>query len=193
MSYLYLPELAEAYSQESCSDGAAYVPSRSTPTASGSSSSGSGTESSRSSPSGTTSAPSPGASGAVESTSLPPGFLASLSPQQAREDTIRIRTCGPNASWPFAILDLDTCSWRTPRELFPRGTWDEFCGTWPASGLMRDGVCCQREPLERITSEPDGGWLATPTATANQLAPSMMKWPCCRRMLPTPVARGRGR
>jgi len=52
--------------------------------------------------------------------------------------------------------------------------------TWPASGMMRNGECFRLETLERHTKEPAYGWLPTPTATANQTSPSMLKHPSCR-------------
>tara|TARA_R110000737_G_scaffold343946_1_gene370493 strand:+ start:506 stop:952 length:447 start_codon:yes stop_codon:yes gene_type:complete len=53
---------------------------------------------------------------------------------------------------------------------------------------MLDGVCYPQPNAERRISAIESGFIAAPTAKANQLAPSMMKHPSCRAMLPTPMA-----
>jgi len=55
--------------------------------------------------------------------------------------------------------------------------------------MTRNGTLFQLQPLVRRTAEIVSGLLATPTATANQLAPSMQKHPSSRAMWPTPTAR----
>lgn len=42
--------------------------------------------------------------------------------------------------------------------------------------------------MPRTSGNGSGSWLATATATANQLAPSMQKHPGCRAIFPTPLA-----
>ena len=89
--------------------------------------------------------------------------------------------CGLTTPDWSAIYDRDTSLWRTPGHSgTPVEDWAVFSGTWPASGTMRSGACSPRPPLGRLTSEPAFGWLPTPTATANQTAPSMQKHPSCR-------------
>ena len=46
-----------------------------------------------------------------------------------------------------------------------------------------DAYCCLRQTWVLTTFGPDFGYLATPTATANQSAPSMMKHPGCRNFV----------
>lgn len=58
-----------------------------------------------------------------------------------------------------------------------------------------DTACADRIPSgpiksERRISAKDFGLLATPTATANQLAPSMAKWPGCRNLQAMSAATG---
>ena len=75
--------------------------------------------------------------------------------------------------------------------------------SWPHSrnpGETFDGWATESRQLSaslrqtlahRISANGGGSLLplmATPTATANQLSPSMMKHPGCRAMLPTPTA-----
>jgi hypothetical protein len=68
--------------------------------------------------------------------------------------------------------------------------WDEFSGIWPRAGMTRSGRAYRLLSLARHISALGSSWLATPTATANQTAPSMMKHPGCRRWLPTPNTHG---
>jgi len=44
---------------------------------------------------------------------------------------------------------------------------------------MRNGIAYRLPPLVHLTDATGSGLLATPTKTANQLSPSMMKWPGC--------------
>jgi hypothetical protein len=58
------------------------------------------------------------------------------------------------------------------------------------SGIAVNGIAYPLVPLARLTRGTASGsqLIATPTATANQLCPSMMKHPGCRNMWPTPTA-----
>jgi len=51
---------------------------------------------------------------------------------------------------------------------------------------MLNGVSYPQPNAERRISATGSGFIATPTAKANQLSPSMMKHASCRKMLPTP-------
>ena len=104
--------------------------------------------------------------------------------------------CG--ATWQELLVkfDRDTSSWRTHHCL-----WDEVLPesslTLPKWGMLQNGELWERITLpDALTSGTGSGFLATPTATANQLCPSMMKhsgcrawWPTPRGMWPTPSAR----
>lgn len=166
MSWLYLAELEEAYSRESCSDGERYAQSRMTATASKCCSSGSETASSRSSPSGTTCEPSAGMSGAVESMSLPPGFLASLSAEHITSAAANTThgTSGRRQSGSFAKYDHASRSWRTAQISLLTHTPCEFSGTWPKSGIVCAGTAWRLPPLEQFIADNGCGLLPTPTA-----------------------------
>ena len=58
------------------------------------------------------------------------------------------------------------------------------------SGIAVNGIAYPLVPLALLTAGTASGspLIATPTATANQLCPSMMKHPGCRNMWPTPRA-----
>lgn len=65
--------------------------------------------------------------------------------------------------------------------------------TWKVSATPRGRLLFQLAPSMRVTEGTESGsLLATPTAKANQLAPSMKKWPSCAAMLPTPTATSYG-
>ena len=160
MSWHYLPELAGDCSAVDCSAGAPSARSRSTTTVSGSCSSDSETAASKSFRSGTTCEPSAGMSGAVESMSLPPGFLASLSVAPVSEgEQPTNETCGRQPHEYLAKYDHATHCWRTCQRSLLADTLVEFSETWPRWGLMRDGVCFLQAPLEHILRGGDYGSL----------------------------------
>lgn len=64
----------------------------------------------------------------------------------------------------------------------------EFCGTFPRSGMMRNGTVFQLPRLVRHTNEIECGLWPTPTATANQFAPSVQERYKKPHYIPTPVA-----
>lgn len=82
--------------------------------------------------------------------------------------------CGPNMPAPFAYLDRVTLLWKMFQgSLFTE--WDEFCGTWPLAGMMRNGIIY-----------PQGDWARTTDATGYLSPP----------IVPTPLAcdhKGSGR
>lgn len=95
--------------------------------------------------------------------------------------------CGGTCGEFVAKWEPDTSTWRTRQSLLLGGL-ETFSGRWPAEGGMRSGSCWARATsVPPISGGASGSWLATPTATANQLTPSMMKWPGCRNWLPTPT------
>jgi hypothetical protein len=117
-------------------------------------------------------------------------FRARTSQRQAQERALRAKGLAYGASTPalLANYDPESCLWKTSQRCLVEG-WTEFSETWPRSGMMRNGIAYQLPPLVRLTDATGSGLLATPTTKANQLAPSMMKHPSCRRLLyPTPVA-----
>lgn len=75
------------------------------------------------------------------------------------------RGCGRMQREPFAILDPNSSSWKTPQTSLFAG-WDEFCENWPQWGWMRNGECFELRPLEHATIDPGFSWLLTPTANS---------------------------
>jgi hypothetical protein len=114
-------------------------------------------------------------------------FPARTSVARARVRGSRGPSLGSGSPWLhcFAWFDRAGCSWKTPQcSLF--GGLAEFSEAWPDSGLMRLGRCMPLPTWVRRTRADVSGLLATPTATANQLAPSMLaRWPSCRALLMT--------
>jgi len=64
----------------------------------------------------------------------------------------------------------------------------EFSGTFPRSGMMRNGTVYQLPRLAPTTTEIGSGLWPTPTATANQGAPSMQERYTRPHFYPTPNA-----
>lgn len=66
---------------------------------------------------------------------------------------------------PFAWFDQKARCWRTWQRCLVEG-WEIFSGTWPRSGMTRNGIAFQRQPLVRLTKETDSGsFLPTPEAS----------------------------
>ena len=64
----------------------------------------------------------------------------------------------------LASYDRATCSWRTSQACLGAGL-TTFSGTWPRSGMMRNGTAYQLPPLVPLTSEIGSGLWPTPTAS----------------------------
>ena len=111
------------------------------------------------------------------------GFPAKTSHQQEEEKASQEPAQDSGARWSesFARWDHDLSLWRTA-QCSLLGDWELFSETWPRWGSMRNGVCWERATSEHRIKETGSGFLATPTKTANQLAPSMMKHPGCRKL-----------
>lgn len=106
--------------------------------------------------------------------------------QESKPEQTIAETCGPKPSQYFASYNHDSRTWRTCQVCLLTNMPDEYSETWPRAGLMLNGVCYPQPNAERRISAIESGFFATPTAKANQLAPSMMKHASCRKMLPTP-------
>lgn len=173
MSYTYSLEQGEVSSAASFSDIPAYVLSRLNLTAEKSCCNGNGTESCQSSPSGTTCGHSTGGHGEGSltlcvgdfraRTSVPPD--QTITSMEGGEDWMgRKVVCGWKCAESFAKWSRDLCKWKTRRGLFQTDS-EEFSGTWPAWGSMRDGECYRQEAVVPRTSVSASGlWLPTPTA-----------------------------
>ena len=67
--------------------------------------------------------------------------------------------------------------------------------SWAGSVMQRFRSLCRHSMSGLRTSAGESSLLATPTETANQLSPSMAKWPGCKAiqdLLPTPTASSYG-
>ena len=108
--------------------------------------------------------------------------------QESKKGATTKGTFGRKPRESFARLSPDGSSWKTSQVcLLAPGTLASFSETWPPWGSMRNGVVYQRRKPAHLTRETGSGLFATPTAPANQMAPSMRKNPGCR-MWQTPVA-----
>lgn len=67
---------------------------------------------------------------------------------------------------PFAWFDHEGHCWRTWQRCLVEG-WTLFSGTWPRSGMTRNGIAFRRAPLVPLTDATASGYcLPTPTATS---------------------------
>lgn len=166
MSWHYLQEQEEASWGESSLAGAPSALSRLMPTVAPVSSPGNATGCSLDSQSGTISERSMVVLGEGMSMSFPVDSLArtSAQPDHARESTANGADSGWR--WPvsFVKYDRDTSSWRTRQTSLLSGL-DEFSGTWPRWGSMRDGECSALVVSELRTIESACGLLPTPLAS----------------------------
>ena len=187
MSWHYLQGQAAASWAESCSDGAPSALLSLIPTRDPSSSLDSGTGTCTGSRSGMTCAPSTAFRGADMSTSSLAGSHArtSAQPERARGSKAPSLDCGARWLELSVRYDRASSSWRTHLCLFDE-VLPQYLVTLPSWGMMLDGVCWERDTSGlHIRETGSGSWLATPTATANQLSPAMQKWAGCRQWLKT--------
>lgn len=99
-------------------------------------------------------------------------------------------TSSPGSPKPFASYDPATQSWKTYPDI---SLWDSepYKASWPRSGMSLDGIAYQLPPSAPRTSATEsslsqhGTMLWTPTAKANQTAPSSLKR---QRLFPAPDA-----
>jgi len=92
--------------------------------------------------------------------------------EKAQELMEKPLECGEKWQGSFTKYDQDSHSWKT-HQCSLLGDLDEFSGTWPQWGLMRDGECWEQQTLERTIRGTESGlsdkW-ATPT-TMDKLPP----------------------
>ena len=116
----------------------------------------------------------------------------SASPAQETAQTTP-DTFGHVSPTAFAYFDHDSRCWKTLQATFH---WDSemYKPTWPRSGTTHNGIAYQLHPSAHRTSATAYSsslhetmeW--TPTATANQMAPSMILRNPGLRLWPTPTA-----
>jgi hypothetical protein len=170
MSWHFSRALVAAYSEATCSGGAQSVLSSMNPTPALYSYSDKMMAFCRRSQSGMTCEPLTETLGAELLTWYLAGFPARTLAAQERvqESPGSDQDCG--AKWPgsLARYDRDTHSWKTAQYSL-LGDLAEFSETWPRWGTMRNGVCWERQTLERRTDEIESGcWLSTPTKSMSQ-------------------------
>jgi hypothetical protein len=117
----------------------------------------------------------------------------SASPEKEPGLTGHARVFGQSTRVSLANYDPGTSSWRTSQlSLLEDST--AFSPTWPRSGMTRSGTAFPLLPLVPLTDVTGSGLLHTPTAAANQAAPSMRSRDAGswfreeREMWPTPNA-----
>ena len=170
MNCTSLQALVAAYSAANCSDTEPSVPSSGTHTPKLCCWHDSTMEPSRLSRFGMTCKPLTDDHGAALLTLLLEAFRAKTSASQETglELTESEAECG--TTWPASLakFDRDTCSWKTA-QLSLLGDLEEFSETWPQWGLMRNGVCWERQTLALLTNEGvSGSWQSTwPTPNCN--------------------------
>jgi hypothetical protein len=173
MSYTFLLEQGEESTAACFSGIVPFAPSNWTPIAARSFSNASGMESSPGSPSGTMSRPlmeTPTEAGSISS---PAVSLARESHQPENEKGSATHDQGFGLRWPgsFVRFNHDTHSWRTAQCSLLWGS-DEFLGTWPRWGSMRDGECSVLTMSEPPIIVSESGYLPTPVKTdSNQTGP----------------------
>ena len=166
MSWLYSRALVEEYSEARCSDGEQSVPSNGMPTPQAYLCKDKTTAAWKRFPSGMTCKHLTDERGEEVLTWFLEDSHAKISAPQEKAQGSRESEAGCGRTWQesLAKYDLATCSWKTPQCSLLAGL-DEFSGTWPRWGLMRDGVCwAQLMPVRRI-NEIESGLLPTPLAT----------------------------
>jgi hypothetical protein len=119
----------------------------------------------------------------------------SATPAVETEQTIQ-DTCGRVSPMPFAYFDQDLLCWKTLQGTF-LSDLEMSKPIWPRSGTTHNGIAYQRQPSAPRTSATEYSlslhetmeW--TPTATANQMAPSMRQRNPGLRLWPTPTTKDR--
>lgn len=164
MSWHFSQALEAASSEENSAGGERYALSNSTTTAVECSCADKMTACSNHSRSGTTCEPSMATRGVEWWTSSLAASRAKTSapPEKVPESTGRKADCGKRWRESLAKWDRATSSWKTPHSLFS-GDLAEFSGTWPRWGMMRDGECWEQTPPAIRITEPEFGWLPTPS------------------------------
>jgi len=168
MSYIFLPELAGGSSAGNCSDTDASVLLKLTLTPKPSSLPDKTTAHSRLSRFLMTYKTLTADHGEELLTSWLAGSLARMSalPEKAQDLTVSVADCGATLPASLAKYDPVTHSLKTAQcSLIEDLTG--CCVTLPRSGLMRNGVCYQRQIVEPRTSEIESGFWPTPTTQDN--------------------------
>lgn len=98
--------------------------------------------------------------------SVPASPVSHSAPQAKCKQKQIIDFFGPNCTELFAKLDPDSCCWRTCLDSSLLGEvqlMDEYSGSYPKRGTMRNGKLYRQPMLEPSTCEKGSGLLPTPT------------------------------
>lgn len=74
-------------------------------------------------------------------------------------------TCGPQRQMSFAVFDRDSSCWKTSQASLFLDTSEQCSVTWPRWGSMHDGECWEVTTLEPPSVENESGYLPTPRAS----------------------------
>jgi hypothetical protein len=171
MSWHFLPELAGASWGLTSSDGEPWRRSRKKLTDGKYSCGDKGTVCSPCSRFGTTPRHSMDGHSVESWTSLPPGFLASLSRSQGKTpERTTPGTAGRPPSESFGKWDHASRSWRTSQASLLTNTLEPYSGNWPRAGMTRSGTVFQLPPLAPLTRGTGSGFWPTPRREDGQSA-----------------------
>lgn len=164
MSYIFSRALVEAYLEASCSDSAPFALSNLNPIPQAYCSLGRMTAYSRLSRFGMTCAPLTDDRGAALLTWYLEASRARTFPQQEKAPALTAPdpASGGKCTGLLAKYDRNMSLWRTPQCSLLAGL-DVFLGTWPRSGMMRNGWCWERTTwVPRMSVSACGYLLSTP-------------------------------
>ena len=163
MSWHFLQGLEEVSSEAICWDGNAFAPSSGQTTLAGYCLLGSATDACQNSQSGMTCKPSTASRGEEGSMSSQGDSHAKTFPplERGQESKESEAECGSTWRVSLAKYDPASRSWRT-RQCSLFGGLEEFSGTWPRWGMMRDGECWAQLTPVRHTPESEYGLWPTP-------------------------------
>lgn len=164
MSYIFSRALVEEYWAANCSESAPSVPSRSNPTQQAYCSPGRMTDYSRLSRYGMTYAPLTDDHGAALLTWYLEASRARTFPLREKAPALMgsAPDSGGKCTGLLAKYDRNMSLWRTPQCSLLAGL-DVFLGTWPRSGMMRNGWCWERTTwVPRMSVSACGYLLSTP-------------------------------
>jgi hypothetical protein len=124
--------------------------------------------------------------------------VPTLVPQEKEQElTEKPLECGEKWRGSFTKYNPDSFLWKT-HQCSLVGDLDEFLGTWPAWGSMRNGECWERQTLAHLTKETEFGFVPngvdyfhTPNTTGLD-GGSNSRRALKKRLLPTPDASQRG-
>jgi hypothetical protein len=158
MSWLFSRALVEAFSEDTCSDGAPSALSSGSPTPQAYLPPDRMTAFSRPSRFGMTFSPLTADRGEELLTSYLAAFPAWTSAWQVREQASTEPAAGCGDTWrgSLARFDPDTSSWRTAQRCLLEDSRESLV-TWPRSGMTADGQCWELPTLEHRTSGTGSG------------------------------------